>query len=62
MCKGDENVAGLLQKFYQTLFTSTNPSDMDEVTQHLTRVVTEEMNSDLIGDFTRAEVGWLLIK
>lgn len=62
MCKGDENVVGLLQKFYQTLFTSTNPSDMDEVTQHLTRVVTEEMNSDLIGDFTRAEVGWLLIK
>lgn len=62
MCKGDENVAGLLQNFYQTLFTSTNPSDMDEVTQHLTRVVTEEMNSDLIGDFTRAEVGWLLIK
>lgn len=62
MCKGDENVVGLLQKFYQTLFTSTNPSDMDEVTQHLTRVVTEEMNSDLIGDFTRAKVGWLLIK
>lgn len=31
-CKGDENVARLLENFYQNLFTSSNSSGMDEVT------------------------------
>ena len=48
MCKGDENVAGLLEKFYQTLFISSNSSGMNEVTQHTARVVTDDMNKVLI--------------
>ena len=53
---GDDGVAGLLENYYQQLFTSSNPSEVDGVTQHIGWVVTEEMNKELIGDFTRAEV------
>lgn len=34
----------------------SNPCDFEEVTQHTSRVVTNDMNRELIGDFTRAGV------
>lgn len=55
-CIGDDNVAGLLENYYQHLFTSSNPCDLEEVTQHTSRVVTDDMNRELIGDFTRVEI------
>lgn len=51
-----DNVAGLLETYYQDLFTSSNPSEVEDVIQHTDRVVTEGMNNGLIGDFTRDEV------
>ena len=31
-CMGDDSVAGLLENYYQQLFTSSNPCDLEEVT------------------------------
>ena len=53
---GDDKVEGILEEYYQHLFTSSNPCGVEEVTQYTHRVVTEEMNKELIGDFTCAEV------
>ena len=43
-------------EFYQGLFTSTNPTSFDDILEQIPQVVTEEMNSDLMGDFTAQEV------
>ena len=56
MCIGDDRVVGLLENYYQQLFTSSNSSEIDGVTQHIGWVVTEEMNKEFTRDFTRAEV------
>lgn len=56
MCEGDDSVAGLLENYYRDLFTSSNLSEVEDVIQHTSRVVTEDMNNGLIGDFTRDEV------
>lgn len=37
-CVGDDNVAGVLENYFRNLFTSSNPSEIVEVTQHNTRV------------------------
>ena len=55
-CVGDENVAGVLENYYSKLFTTSTPSNFNEVTQHIGQVVIEEMNRDLIRDFNRGEV------
>ena len=43
-------------KFYQGLFTTTNLISFDDILEQIPHVVTEEMNSDLMGDFTTQEV------
>ena len=55
ICMGHDYVAGLLENYYQHLFTSSNLCDLEEVTQHTGWVITEEMNK-LVGDFTCIEV------
>lgn len=54
-CMGDDYVASLLENYYQHLFTSSNLYDLEEVTQHTSWVVTEDINKELVGDFTRVE-------
>ena len=55
-CVGNDNVAGVFENYYSQLFTSSNPSKFEEVTIHTGQVVTDEMNKELIGDFSRGEV------
>ena len=57
MCKRDDNVAILLESYYKNLFTLANQIEIEEVVQYTTRVVTDDMNSLLVGDFTKGEVG-----
>ena len=57
MCIGDDNVAILLESYYKNLFTLANQIEIEEVVQYTTRVVTNDMNSMLVGDFTKGEVG-----
>ena len=56
MCMGDDTVAGLLEEFYKELFKTSNSCNMEKVVQHASKVVMEEMNKELVGEFTRAEV------
>ena len=57
MCIRDDNVAILLESYYKNLFTLANQIEIEEVVQYTTRVVTNDMNSMLVGDFTKGEVG-----
>ena len=54
---GDDNVTILLESYYKNLFTLANQIEIEEVVQYTTRVVTDDMNSMLVGDFTKGEVG-----
>ena len=39
-------------EFYQGLFASSNLTSFDDILEQIPHVVTKEMNSDLMGDFT----------
>ena len=43
-------------KFYQKLFTSSEPVNLDEILEKIPTMVTEEMNSELLKEFTAEEV------
>ncbi|XP_023883465.1 uncharacterized protein LOC111995767 [Quercus suber] len=60
MCMGDDNVAVLLEDFYNELFKTSNSCNMEEVLQHIRVVVMEEMNRELVGEFSCAEVDLIL--
>ena len=59
---GDDNVAGFLENFYKELFTTSNSCNMEEVIQYTGPVVSEEMNRELVGEFSRVEVDMALNK
>jgi hypothetical protein len=42
--------------YYKSLFTSANLGDMEEVLNGVSRVVSSEMNDQLIREFTASEV------
>lgn len=60
LCIGEAKVTSLLVSYYKQLFTSSQPTYFETVLQAVPRVVTTEMNSALIGEFTRAEVDMAL--
>ena len=43
-------------KFYQQLFTSSEPVNLDEILEQIPTMVTEEMNSELLKEFIAEEV------
>ena len=43
-------------KLYQKLFTSSEPVNLDEILEQIPTMVTEEMNSELLKEFTVEEV------
>ena len=45
----------MIVEYYKQLFTSSNPHDIEEVVQFTKRVVTEDMNSSLIINFSKEE-------
>ena len=42
--------------FYQGLFTSSNPTSFDKILEQIPHAVTEDMNSELMGEFTAQKV------
>lgn len=56
MCMGDDNVAGLLENFYKELVTTSNLCNMEEVVQYTKLVMIEELNRELLGEFSLVEV------
>ena len=55
-CTDPRSMVDTMLEFYQGLFTTTNLTSFDDILEQIPHVVTEEMNSDLMGDFTTQEV------
>ena len=55
-CTNPSRVEGIVLEFYQALFTSQNPENFDEILAQMPRLVTDEMNNDLMTKFQKEEV------
>ena len=60
ICMGDDNVVGLLVNYYQESFSSSTLGDMELTLQWVPHVVTDDMNSILMGNFSKQEVDFAL--
>ena len=47
MCSGENNVANIIINYYHSLFTTSNPCEIDSVLQFVPQVVTNDMNNML---------------
>lgn len=56
MCYGDDNVSNIIVDYYQTLFITSNPWEINYVLQFTPQVVTLDMNNMLLAKFTKIEV------
>jgi hypothetical protein len=54
--ESNEGIAELMIRYYNTLFTTSNPTNLEEVVENVPKVVTEEMNNNLIREFKAEEV------
>ena len=55
-CSSQDQVNATIVDFYQTLFTSCNPSNFKEVIETIPHVITDEMNDILMAEFHIEEV------
>lgn len=53
---GEVGVAAIFLDYFQNLFQSTNPSNIDPMLSGVKRVVTREMNENLVKEFSACEV------
>ena len=53
---GDSNVSSMMIGYYSELFSTSEPSNIEEIVQFTKRIVTDEMNTGLIGNFSKEEV------
>uniref|UniRef100_A0A2N9F4S2 Reverse transcriptase domain-containing protein n=1 Tax=Fagus sylvatica TaxID=28930 RepID=A0A2N9F4S2_FAGSY len=54
--ENEDKVASTIVSYYQSLFTSSHPMELEEVLDGVTRVVNNEMNDQLLQEFTAGEV------
>ena len=55
-CDGQEHVNDTILNFYQTLFSSVEPSGLTEVIEVIPHVITPDVNVQLDREFTIEEV------
>ena len=55
-CSRQDQVNATIVDFYQNLFTSSSPSNFEEVIENVPQVITEEKNDMLVAEFTIEEV------
>lgn len=48
----DEELEDIVLKYYGQLFTSSQPSNLADIMSTVPKVVTEDMNADLVKDIT----------
>ena len=56
VCTDEEEISKILIDYYQNLFTSASPSNMEEVLMAVPIVITDEQNAMLVAKFTKNEV------
>ena len=55
-CESKESIANTVMAFFEDIYTSTQPTRIDEVTNMILVKVTGEMNVELTRDFTSEKV------
>ena len=55
-CTQHNQVVDTIVDFYQELFTTSNPTNFEEVTNTIPQLVTQEMNDMLLAKFKMEEV------
>ena len=55
-CTQQDQVVDTIVNFYQDLFTTSNPSDFEEVTDTIPQLLTHKMNNMLQAEFKVEEV------
>ena len=56
VCTDEEEISRILIEYYQNLFTSASPSNLEEVLMTVPTVITEDQNAMLAAEFVQAEV------
>ena len=56
MCTGGDNISALLLNYYQQLFSSSNPTEIDAAIQFVPTQVAKEMNTMFLDDFSKQEI------
>lgn len=56
LVSGDSNVSSMMIDYYSKLFTTSEARNIEEVVRCTKRVVIDEMNTGLIGNFSKEEV------
>ena len=51
-----DNIGNVMESYYKELFSSSNPNLEDDSLEKIPCMVTDEMNGDLIKEFTELEV------
>ena len=54
--EGDENVERMMLQYYERLFTSSYPSEFEEILDVVQHKVTPRMNQTLVREFSKVEV------
>ena len=55
-CEDEESIAQAAISYFDNIYNSSHPSQIEEVTDAISSMVTDEMNESLIREFTRDEV------
>ena len=53
---GEENIAGVVERYFTNLFSTSNPNTIDDMLESVEAVVTEDMNKSLLLPFNGDEV------
>ena len=55
-CTEESQIKNIAVDYYQSLFSSSSPSELDKILEKVQPSVTEPMNTTLLRDFSREEV------
>ena len=59
-CDEKESIIKIATSYFESIYTSYNPSNIDKVTVAIPTRVTEEMNAELVKDFRKEEIVFAL--
>ena len=54
--EGEDQIGSLITRYYASLFQSGNPTNLDSVLNVVEKMVSDEMNAELLKPFVEAEV------
>ena len=55
-CQNQEEVTDSIVAYYQELYNSANPTNLENTTQYINTIINEEMNAKLVANFEALEV------